>query len=145
MYPATLTVFSDRSWTFTISASDGSGAWSLVAALTEPQAGVGTLSIPVVRGPVPDVGEASVRSMSGEAASSGTVTLERSRGMVQGAVNVDVPTLSGTFAGDYAVSCWVPRSTVDAAMSSSGGDADPDVEDKTLSAPGCSEYRALLQ
>jgi len=145
MSPATLTVFSDRSWTFTISASNGAVAWSLVAALTELQAGAGTLHIPVVMGPVPDAGEASVRSMTGEAASSGTVTLERSRGRVQGAVDVDVPALSATFAGVYAVSCWVPRSTVDAAISSSGGDADPDIEDKTLSAPGCSAYRALLQ
>lgn len=71
---------------------------------------------------------------------------ERSNGMTQGTVDVDSPDISATFEGKYAVSCWVPQSALgDAGLSSSGGDADPDIEDSSLSTPGCAEYRALLQ
>jgi len=145
MYPATLTVFSDRSWTFTMYASDASASWSLVTALSESQAGADTLNVPIVMGPMPNLGAASVRDMTGEWASSGTLTLERSNGMVRGVVDVDVPSLCASFAGTYAVSCWIPRSTVDdGGISSSGGDGDPDVVDTFLTTPECSRYRTLL-
>jgi len=147
MYPAVLTVFTgEMSWTLTMIAGSATDSWSLIATLTEEQAVSAEVTLPVVAGPVPTVGNASVKGTTGEWASAGTITVERSKGMLHGVATLDPDTASATFQGRYAVSCWVPRSSLgDAGISSSGGDADPDIEDNPLTTPVCSEYRALLQ
>jgi hypothetical protein len=143
--PAELTVLSGRTWTFTFSAGDSSTFWVLTAVLSEEQAVAEKVTL-LVAGSAPTTEQALIRDAATGWATSGMVTIERSKGRASGTAVVQPDTLSATFEGKFGVSCWVPRSALgEAGASSSGGDVEPDVEDTALSTPGCSAYRALLQ
>ena len=144
-HPAELTVLSGRTWTFWLSAGDASRFWTLKAVLSEEQAVAEKVTL-LVAGSAPTTEQALIRDAATGWATSGMVTIERSKGRASGTAVVQPDTLSATFEGKFGVSCWVPRSALgEAGASSSGGDVEPDVEDTALSTPGCSAYRALLQ
>jgi hypothetical protein len=128
-----------------LSAPSERGTWSAYALLTRDQALAGQANLAIGTTGSAAAG-VQISGATTVVASTGTLDLTFGAGKIQGtATGTSSDFLDGSFAGDLAVSCWVPAAGVDA----SGGTFDPDggsealVMDPTFATTACMPFKPL--
>src|ERR1700690_4096618 len=125
-FPAQLNSYLSSVPTYQLSfeAGDGQRTWVAVLHLSRDQALAGHASIPISAGVLSE-GQGSVQLLGGTfvEAASGSVDFSLSAGRASGSVTVAPTALSGSFDGEFSVSCSVPPSDLPPSATAAGGTA----------------------
>jgi hypothetical protein len=151
-FPAELEAYLSSAPTYQLSfeAGDGQRTWGAVLHLSRDQALAGHASIPIAAGVLSE-GQGSVQLLGGAfvEAMSGSVDFSLSAGRASGSADVAPTALSGSFDGEFSVSCWVPPSHLPPSASAAGGVTPTDgtevlIADQGFTTPECQPFRALV-
>jgi hypothetical protein len=142
--------FSAPTYQLSFEAGDGQRTWVAVLHLSRDQALARHASIPIAAGVLSE-GQGSVQLLGGTfvEATSGSVDFSLSAGRTSGSAELAPTALSGSFDGEFSVTCWVPRSHLPPSASAAGGTDPTDgtevlIADQGLTTPECQPFRALV-